>query len=218
MLIAIGLAVFLGTLVAAVTKPWVDAGATAAAWSIVALLVVPWLGLAGWPLYIARHKGNGPVSDFRLHLSRRDLLVGVVGGVVALVLATLVQTVTERVIGHPFDSTVGELASTVAANRAALVAFALCAAFGAPVVEEIAFRGLLYGSFRKFGLSAAFSVLYTSIAFAVFHLEGVRLPLLFVIGLVLTTVRAYTDSTGASIVAHCCVNIPGAIAILTLTS
>ena len=215
--ITVGLAVFLGTLVASVSRRWIDSGGSAAAWSIVALLVVPWIALAGWPLYAAHAKGRGPRADYRLVLNGRGLLIGVVGGVVALVVATGVQNVTERVLGHPFDSTVGVLAQTVAVNRAALVVFALCAAFGAPVVEEIAFRGLLFGAFRRVGFPLAWSIVYTSLAFAVFHLELVRLPLLLTIGLVLTGVRALADSTGASIVAHMCVNLPGALGILQLT-
>lgn len=215
--ITLGLTVFLGTLVAAVTKPWVDAGGTGAAWSIVAELVIPWLALAGWPLYVARSKGNGPRLDYRLGLTWRGAGIGVLGGLFALGAASVVQWLTQLVVGHPFDSTVGQLADTVAHDRLALVVFAACAAFGAPVAEEIAFRGLVFGSLRKFGLPVLWSVGYTGLAFAIFHLEPVRLPLLLTIGLVLTGVRAYTDSTGASVVAHMTVNIPGALAILQLS-
>ena len=97
-----------------------------------------------------------------------------------------------------------------------LVVLALCTAFGAPIVEELAFRGLVFGSFRRLGVSVAVSVVSTAAVFAAFHLEAVRFPLLFTIGLVLGTVRATTDSTAASMLSHMVVNIPGALGILLL--
>ncbi len=208
--------IFLGVVVAVATQPLRDRGGYAYGWSIVALLLLPWLALGGWPLYVSRTKGRGPRLDFGLALTWRDFGVGVLGGFVALVLATFVATITERVIGHGFDSAVGDLALSMKKGSAPLVALALCTAFGAPVVEELAFRGLVYGSFRRLGASVAVSVVSTAAVFAVFHLEGVRLPLLFTIGLVLGTVRAVTGSTAASMVSHMVVNIPGAIGILLL--
>ena len=116
----------------------------------------------------------------------------------------------------PFDSAVGDLALSMTKGSPPLVVLALCTAFGAPIVEELAFRGLVFGSFRRLGTSVAVSVVSTAAVFAGFHLEAVRFPLLFTIGLVLGTVRATTNSTAASMVSHMVVNIPGALGILLL--
>ena len=58
----------LGIAVAVVTEPLRRRGGTAEAWSYIVLLVVPWVCLAGWPLHVARTKGNGPRLDFGLTL------------------------------------------------------------------------------------------------------------------------------------------------------
>ena len=93
---------------------------------------------------------------------------------------------------------------------------ALCTAFGAPVVEELAFRGLTYGSFLGIGQPRSWSAAWTTVLFALFHFEPVRILVLLVLGAGLTTVRVVTDSTGASMVAHMSINVWGAISLLSL--
>jgi len=56
----------------------------------------------------------------------------------------------------------------------------------------------------------------TAVLFAGFHFEPSRIAVLLVLGGGLTAVRAWTGSTGASMVAHLTINLPGAIAILAL--
>jgi hypothetical protein len=186
-------------------------------WALVVGLVVPWTVLGGWPLYAAWRKGGGPVADYGLRLTWRGALFGVAGGAVALLCASWVADIQVKVTHHPFDSTVGDAARDVAAgSHGALVVLALCTAIGAPIVEELAFRGLTYGSFRKSGQPRSLSVLWTTVIFALFHLEPVRLPVLLVLGAFLGLVRARTGSTAASMVAHATVNVAGALQILAL--
>jgi membrane protease YdiL (CAAX protease family) len=190
---------------------------TGKAWSSIALLVVPWLGLAGWPLYVSRTRGNGPVRDFGLRLSWRAFGIGVAGGVTALVVASIVGEIEIKIRGHDFSAAVEDLAKqTTSASHGAIWVLALCTFIGAPIVEELAFRGLTYGALRKMGLPVVYSVLWTTVVFALFHFEFVRLPVLLVIGGCLGAVRAYTGSTSASMVSHMVVNLPGAIGILAL--
>jgi membrane protease YdiL (CAAX protease family) len=86
----------------------------------------------------------------------------------------------------------------------------LLAAFGitlAPLLEELFFRGLLYPLLRRtFSLTVA--VVLTAAAFAAIH--GAQLgyawgPILsiFVVGVVLTVIRARTNSVAASFLTHC---------------
>jgi membrane protease YdiL (CAAX protease family) len=85
----------------------------------------------------------------------------------------------------------------------------LMAFFGiliAPVLEELFFRGMLFPTLRR-GLGTLIAVLLTAAAFASIH--GAQLgyawgPILsiFVVGLVLTMVRARTDSVAASVLTH----------------
>ena len=218
--ITLGLTIFIGTLVslavlALVDGPWDSP--TGRAWASLLLLVLPWIGLAGWPLLTSFTRGAGPVRDFGLHLSFPDAGIGFAGGVAALILGSLVAWLQEQVTGHRITSAVGDLAqNTTSASAAALAILALCTAFGAPVVEELAFRGLMFGALRKRGLPVASSVAFTTATFALFHFELQRLLVLLVIASFLGVVRAATGSTAASMVTHMTVNLPGALAILAL--
>jgi membrane protease YdiL (CAAX protease family) len=88
------------------------------------------------------------------------------------------------------------------------------AAFLAPVVEEIAFRGLLYTALCKRGTSAHIASLVSALAFAGIHAEPARLVILVALGLVLGEVRRRTGSTAAAIVTHVMNNIPAAVVLL----
>ena len=210
----------LGTAVALVVRaleagPW--SSPTAQAWASLLLLMVPWITLAGWPVLASRARGFGPRRDFNLALDWRQAFLGFLGGVAALVLGTWVQDAQEALTGHALSSAVGDLAkNTTSASAPALAILALCTVVGAPLVEETAFRGLAFGAFRKAGVPVAWSVVWTTALFALFHFEPARLAVLLVVGGCLGVVRAYTGSTAASMVTHLTVNLPGAVAILSL--
>ena len=185
------------------------------AWTAVVVLTGPWLLLGGWPLYATLRKGNGPVRDLALRLSWRSAGIGVLGGALALLTASLVAQLQVTLTHQQLDARAADVAhDIVAASPAALVVFATATAFGAPVAEELAFRGLTYGSFRKRGVPVALTVLWTTLLFAAFHFEPARLLVLAVLGAWIGVVRAVTGSTAASMVAHMTVNVPGALLIL----
>jgi membrane protease YdiL (CAAX protease family) len=188
--------------------------ADAKAWALVASLALPWIGLAGWPLWVTARKGAGPILDLRLRASWRDVVFGACAGFLGLVLASAVAWLLERITDSPLESAVGQLADDLdKASPWPVLLLAVLAAVGAPIVEEIAFRGLMFGSLVKRGWSPWPTILVTGFAFALFHLEPTRLPVLLVIGVVLGFVRARTGSTSASIAAHMANNLPGAIAL-----
>lgn len=142
--IALGGALVLGTgfavvLVAAGYRDFTPAGK---AWATLALLVVPWILLGGWPLVASARKGLGAVRDFGLAVDGKAVLVGVAFGIAGLVNAATVASVQEAIMGHSFSARAADVAEDVAAgSHLALWIFALCTAFGAPIVEELAFRG-----------------------------------------------------------------------------
>jgi len=85
----------------------------------------------------------------------------------------------------------------------------LMAVFGitlAPLMEELFFRGFLYPVFaRRIGVTSG--IVVTAILFALIHQSQLGyawapLLLLFIVGLVLTGVRAYTGSVGRSFLIH----------------
>lgn len=80
----------------------------------------------------------------------------------------------------------------------------------APIAEELYFRGLLYPALnRAAGMAPA--LVLTSLAFTVLHgsqlaFAWAPLLILFTVGMVLTVVRAKTQSVAASIVVHAAYN------------
>lgn len=184
---------------------------------LVIAATVPWLAMAGWPLWATSRFGNGPVLDLGMRLTTSDVGIGIAAGVAALVLGTIAAYLTRLVAGD-FESAAGEAALEAASNggRWPLIVFAVLVVVGAPFVEELLFRGLLWAGLRRRGWGALATGVTTTVVFALFHFEITRLAVLLVIGGVLAFVRYRTEGLGACMTAHAVNNIPGAIAIVAL--
>jgi uncharacterized protein len=176
---------------------------------------LPWIALAGWPLFTTWLQGNGPRIDLGLRLTWSDLGWGLLGGVAALLAGGTIALGLQAIFGE-FTSAAGEIGEQLRSDGPliAVVAFALCIAIGAPIAEEIAFRGMAYNALAKRGLNAAWVIAITTVAFSLFHLEPVRAPILLASGLVMGILRWRTRSLGAPIVAHAVNNAPGAAFLL----
>jgi len=182
-------------------------------WGLIISFTSPWLLLAGWPCVAALMKGNGVATDFGLVIHRPHIRLGLVAGLLSLVLASCAAWLTVKVLG-PVSSSAGDLGSKL--HGLPLVLFALLAMFGAPLMEEIAFRGMLFGALAKSQFSGLTASVMTAGVFALFHFEPKRLLILFVVGLVLGEARRRSGSTLASVVAHGVNNSPAAISLLGL--
>lgn len=175
----------------------------------------PWLFLAGWPIVITRLRGNGPRMDLGIRLTWRDTGWGVLAGMLALVVSGIAALASQAIFPE-VTSTAAEAAAELeeSAGRTAIVIFALLVMVGAPIVEELFFRGLFFSALRKRGVGAVLTIVITAIVFASFHLEPLRFLILLPTGIILGWVRWRTGSTGSAMVAHGLVNTPGAIALL----
>lgn len=184
-------------------------------WLLLLGTCLPWLALAGWPLLTTSFQGNGPVIDLGLRLTWRDLGWGVLGGFAALMAGGTIALAVQEIFGE-FGSAAGDVGEELRAEgpMLAVVIFALCVAIGAPLAEEIAFRGMAYNALAKAGLGTAWVIAITTVAFSLFHLEPMRIPILLASGLVLGVLRWRTRSLGAPIVAHAINNLPGAAFLL----
>lgn len=177
--------------------------------------VVPWLMLAGWPVFITWRKGNGARIDLGLILRWSDVGWGVLFGIAGLFMAGIGALITTLIVGD-FNSAAGEaaLALRESSSFAAIFIFAVVIAVGAPVVEEIAFRGMLFGALRKRGVNPVWVVAITAVAFSLFHLEPTRILVLLPIGVTLGLARWKTEGLGAPMVAHTVNNMPAAVFLL----
>jgi membrane protease YdiL (CAAX protease family) len=175
----------------------------------------PWLLLAGWPLYATSRWGNGPRIDLDLRLSWSDVRWGVLAGLVGLFCAAIIAAITTLIVGD-FTSLAAEAAEELVASAsfASLFVFALMLMVGAPIAEELAFRGLLFGALQRRGVGAAWTIIITAVVFAAFHFEPTRFFVLLAPGLVFGFVRWKTGSLGAAMVAHGVNNAPAAVFLL----
>lgn len=80
------------------------------------------------------------------------------------------------------------------------------AVIGAPLIEELMFRGFLYRALRS-RVGAAASIVISGFFFAGIHPQGILgVPMLAAIGIALAAVREWRGSLVAPVVTHACVN------------
>jgi membrane protease YdiL (CAAX protease family) len=182
--------------------------------AVVAGTVGLWVGLAGAPLWSSRMSGSGSLAaDFGLRLGPVDPLIGAVVGVAAQYgLAYLVYLPFRsdqhliREVGQPAQHL------TSLAHGWGVVVLVAVVVVGAPVVEELFFRGLLLRSLaRRIGAPGA--VLVSAVLFGLAHYEAVQLPVLVIFGLALGFLAVRTGRLGPGICAHAAFN---AVAVYSL--
>lgn len=85
-----------------------------------------------------------------------------------------------------------------------------------PLFEEIFFRGFLFEGFRKSKLGNVGTVLLTTLAWAILHLQYdlYQISIVFAGGLVLGTLRLKTGSLWSSILMHMVMNCWGIIEVI----
>lgn len=183
------------------------------AWTVLGTQLLVMAGLAGWPLIAARSKGNGWRRSFGFTVNGRALLFGAVGGVVTFIVLLTLTALSSVVFGQEVDSAAAEVVDGIADVTVVYVIFLAIIALGAPFVEEIAFRGLLWGALVKRGHSPWIATAISAVAFGAFHFEPLRLVALIAAGFVLGIVRHYAG-LAASMVSHAVVNTIGVLALL----
>ena len=177
----------------------------------VATLAGLWLAFVGAPVLAARRKGSGSVvRDFGFRLEKGDIPLGLAAGLVS-------QFVLVRLVYLPFGDRVKDLGRDNEAlvdntHGIALVVLALLLAVGAPLVEELFFRGLLLRSLQK-RLSDGWAIAGSSVFFGLAHpndlpAEGQILVMtaLAALAVVLAFLAVRTRRLGGPIVAHAVFN------------
>jgi membrane protease YdiL (CAAX protease family) len=183
------------------------------AWTLVITQGLVMAGLAGWPLIAARFKGDGWRRSFGFVVNGRAWLVGGVGGIATFVVLLTLTVLSSIVLGEEVDSAAAEVVAGMADVTWAYVVFLVFIAVGAPFVEEISFRGLLWGSIVKRGWSPWVATSISAVAFGLFHFEPLRVVALIAAGFVLGVVRHYAG-LAASMLSHAVVNTIGVVMLL----
>lgn len=187
-------------------------------WVAVAQLGL-WFGLLGVPLVVARIKGNGPVSDYGLRILGRDVPIGVIVGIASQWVIVWVVYLPLQLLTDISSSEISEPAREItdrASDPVGVVLLVLIVGIGAPIVEEIFYRGLLQRSLvRRFG--EPLGIGGAALAFAVSHFEVLQLPALFVFGIVLGVLAQRFGRLGPAIVAHMLFNLAAVVSLLVAT-
>lgn len=85
-----------------------------------------------------------------------------------------------------------------------------------PIFEEIAFRGILMQSLRRFG--DGFALLVSSVLFGLFHLNMIQAPYAILLGLWLGYLVLRTGSLRISMVLHACINFSAGVMSILMAS
>jgi len=158
------------------------------------------------------------LGSIRLFLGRldwRDPLVGVPVGIATQLLGVpAVYLVVEAIAGpQDVDGAAQDLFDR-ASGDVAIAALVLVVAVGAPLFEELLYRGVLQPALvTRFGPGVG--VLGTALIFAAIHFQLVQFPGLVLIGLVLGGLAAWTGRLGPAIWAHVGFNATTALVLVT---
>lgn len=175
---------------------------------------VGWLALGGWPWLATTRRGDGMRTDLDFTFRPIDAVYGIAAAGALFVVALFFIALYVTLVGEDPSSTIGDMAEASTADWQILLLVAL--ALGAAVVEEVHFRGLWWNALRRRRVRPWPTLLITSAAFSLTHLELTRAPLLFVIGLAIGFVRMRTGRLGTAIAAHVIINGAGSLGLLTM--
>lgn len=169
-----------------------------------ASLVGLWAGLLWAARRASSRRGSGSVSrDFGLRITPGDIGLGLLGGFgVQSIVALMYMPFSE--LNSELSAPARSLAEQ-APSGASLVVLTTLVVAGAPLVEELFFRGVLLGALRRFGVAVA--ILVSSVAFALVHFgQLLAMPAFVVLGVVLGIFAVARKRLGAAIVTHATFN------------
>lgn len=186
----------------------------------VADLLGLWAGLVGAVLFYSRRWGSGDLAtDYGLRLGAWwDLPFGAAVGLVCqYALVPLLYLPFERIYPHlAHQLNEPTTRDTGAAHSVGAVAvLVLFLAVGAPVVEELFFRGLLLRSLAR-ALPVPVAIGVSGILFGLAHFEPLQFAGLAVVGVVFGILAWYTGRLGPSIGAHMAFNAAAVVTAVHL--
>jgi membrane protease YdiL (CAAX protease family) len=172
-----------------------------------------WAGFVGAVTVASKLNGTGNWAlDFGLSWPRaRDAMLGVVSGALSrlwpLAVALLVIIAAHQSLSSPSSSSV-KIVGVTPVSVSGWIVVAFVTVVGAPIIEELFFRGLIQGAFtRRTGPVPA--IFITALIFAVIHVtdEGVFAPIiLFPLAVMLGYLKHRTGRLAAGMVAHATFN------------
>jgi membrane protease YdiL (CAAX protease family) len=195
-------------IVLAINDDTTDVEDLSLAWVAVAQLGL-WIGMLGVPVVASKLKGHGPVRDYGLRLEGWDAPLGFAAGLLTQLL--LIPLLYGPIFWlTDLDSSDLEDPARGLTDRATdsfgITMLILIVGIGAPIVEEIFYRGLLQRSLeRRFGVWPG--ILGSALLFGASHFQLLQLPALVLFGIVLGLLAQRTGRLAAPIAAHIVFNM-----------
>jgi membrane protease YdiL (CAAX protease family) len=182
-------------------------------------------GLTMWATYlyvvsaVSRRYGSGNVvSDYRITFTLRDLWGIPIGIASQFVLVTAVTYPLTKLFPDEFSVEEVEKRARDLADSATggwVVVLFLVVVVGAPIVEEIVYRGFLQQGLER-SVNPKIALVVTAVVFAAIHLQPIEFPGLFAFALVLGVTYQKTQRLGLPIITHMAFNASGLFAVMVL--
>ena len=170
-----------------------------------------WVGTLGIPVWLYVIKGVS-WKEFGWEFQKNDILPGLLIGLGTQIAAGLLYLPLYVIFD---DIDVSEPARELVDKATGLGVFLLflVVVVGAPVVEEIFYRGLTLKAFEK-KMGGRLALVVSSLLFAVAHLQLIQFPALFLFGCVAAHLARKYDRLGRAVWAHVGFNATTVIALL----
>lgn len=184
--------------------------AEAATWVIIILLLIQQMLQVAWPLVVSAWKGLGIGSDWGFRFKPIDLVYGVGLWLAVFVTASVAGEIMARIVGLE-DTDEASNTQILTDNEGSwwVLGVVFCVVIGAPLVEELLFRGLILRAFEK-SFGPAVGIAISTVIFTVLHVvPGATWDETFVlwasigmVGLVLAIGVVKIGRLGPAIIAH----------------
>ncbi len=188
-------------------------------WGLALLQIPLWLGLGGAVVVASRVRGARSLAvDFGLSIGWRDVPFGLAVGIAAqFFVSYVVSWPVVRLSGKSFDDYEAPARKLTDKAHASswwgIALLALVVVVGAPLVEELFYRGLVQRSMlRRWSSPVAVGV--TAMVFGLSHFELLQLPALAVFGVILGILAHRTGRLGPGIFAHVGFNATTVVVLL----
>jgi uncharacterized protein len=181
-------------------------------WVLVVAATALWVPFMVMLSTASQRLGTGNFrDDFCLRWRLIDLVGVPIGVLSQLVVVGLVNGILRDAFPSTFDAErIEERARSLyeRAEGAWLIALIVVVVVGAPVVEELVYRGFVQNTLRS-RFADALALVITAVWFTVIHLRPVEFPGLFAFALVLGVTFHLTKRLGMPILAHMAFNATG---------
>lgn len=178
-----------------------------------------WVGLLGVPWVVTRLKGRGLAEDLGLRAQRRDLWRGgAIGAALQIVALPLLYWPLLELLDKAPSDLEGPARDITdrATDGVGVLLLVLIVGVGAPVIEEVFYRGLFQRALLKRGLPPAAAIGINATVFGVSHGQLLQLPALILFGATAGILAHRSGRLGPAITAHVAFNMVTVVSLLVL--